>query len=141
MKRKLPKLKLSNSDRRSLRLTKPNGGAAQKNTDQLDIVMHLNPTEPNLKIAQNARQLLMLTNTTIPSPHLRLVCDGDMVKSSASISGASVVMGGSQVLGKRIVDVSIDSPAWTPKAPLIVTLFYNDPNQITECAIQGSLTP
>jgi hypothetical protein len=116
-------------------LAKTTGRASAESDGPLDVIMHINPTEPNLKIATNARQILMLTNKTIPSPHLRLTCDGNLVKSGVWISGASLLAGGSEVVNKRTVDVSIDSPAWTPKAPLLVTLFYNDPNQITNCTM------
>jgi hypothetical protein len=138
---KTTKDKVDQQQQEIARLSEEKRGNQQKNNDQLDITMHLNPTEPNLQVAQNAKQLLMLTNKTIPSPHLRLVCDGDMVRGSAFISGAGIIIGGSHVVGKRVVDVSIESPAWTPKSPLLVTLYYNDPNQITECAVQGSITP
>lgn len=116
-------------------LAKPKGRSSAESDGPPDVIMHINPTEPNLKIATNARQVLMLTDKTIPSPHLKLTCNGDLVKSDVWISGAGLVAGGSEVVNKRIVYVSIDSPAWTPKAPLLVTLFYNDPNQITDCTM------
>jgi hypothetical protein len=84
---------------------------------------------------QRTAQFLLLTNKAISPVDMEMQCDQIFQMSmfgGAEILGAYPQMGGSGVTAPKTANISINSPAWTPKTPMRITVYYNG-NQDINC--------
>jgi hypothetical protein len=91
--------------------------------------------------AEHYNETIILTNKSITPVRLLVACKESIIAATGSVLpiqlGGTIVGGGWKWGGKfndHQFGVWVESPAWTPESPLLVTLFFNGRERLGECS-------
>jgi hypothetical protein len=85
-------------------------------------------------LGDNATQFIFTTNKVMNGGRLTIVCQGKINRGRSQISVTTMTMGGGQVVDDHTFRSDIESPNWEPGYPLVVTLYYDEPD-VNPCKV------
>jgi hypothetical protein len=98
-------------------------------------VFEVGPTTPNPAVAAHEKTLLVVTDKAVSPVRMTVQCDGGLENISPWILGSSGLMGsGIMKLSPKSIQFGIDSPAFTPKSPLRLSIYYNE-DRLEPCTV------
>jgi hypothetical protein len=74
----------------------------------------------------HSNSLLVLSNKTVTPVNATFLCAGYIDDLNAMIVGSGGMMGGSNRLFGNSYHLQIQTPAWSPISPLLVTIYFNE---------------
>jgi hypothetical protein len=80
---------------------------------------------PNLAVAPNVTPIVLLNNKTMTPVRGTLICDNPIDGVKINIAGAGIVSSGSQRIAANSIQITVDSPAWTPYNPLALIVYHH----------------
>lgn len=92
------------------------------------------PLQPTPQYGKLATEFILTTTTVMNGGRVSIHCDNKINKGQAVLAGASVLMGGSSLQDEHTFLTGIDAPNWSPSMPLVVTLFFDEPD-LGKCTI------
>lgn len=84
--------------------------------------------EPRKELGARAVQFILTTNKVMNGAHVLMHCENKINKAAGEIASASVIMGGTETRDEHTAVVSIESPNWSPIMPLVIRVYFDEPD-------------
>lgn len=99
----------------------------------VEVTVGMMPTTPDLTRGTRSTLVVAMISKTMSTSAGTLKCDKPFRSAEVHILGAGIQSGGTGRIKGNSVDFGIGSPASSPAAPLIFTVFHDEP--IEECSV------
>ena len=84
---------------------------------------------PRPEYGKVAKEFILTTTKVMDGAHVAVTCENKINQGTAQLAGGSAMMsGGGGIQGDHTYIASISSPNWSPRAPLVMTLFFDEPD-------------